>query len=246
MSIIDEVRGHSGIITINRPEQRNALNAEVRDGIRSAISRFDSDEEVKVIILTAAGEKAFSAGADLKEMSETGLQVPPRDFIPDLKATKPVIAAVNGVAFGGGFFLAQQADMVIASPHSQFGITEARHGRGAPWAYPLPLLIPPRVALEMIVTGEPITAQRAYEVGLVNRISTDPLATALEIAAGIAANAPLSVQAGKAMIRGIVEHLGAAESEFAHTLWEPVYLSDDAQEGPRAFSEKRPPHWRGR
>lgn len=246
MSILNEVTDGVGIITINRPEQRNALNADVRNGIRTAIAQFDADEQVKVVLLCAAGNQAFSAGADLKEMAQNGMTVPPRDFIPDLQSSKPVIASVNGMAFGGGFFLAQQADLVVASPHAQFGITEARHGRGAPWAFPLPLLVPPRVALEMIVTGEPISAQRAFEIGLVNRIAPDPDAAALELAHVIAANAPLTVRAGKAMVRGIIEHLAAAESDFAHRLWEGVYLSDDAQEGPRAFAEKRPPRWTGR
>ena len=246
MSVLTEIRGEIGIITINRAEQRNALNKEVREGIRNAIAQFDGDDSVRVIILTGAGDKAFSAGADLKEMAETGLKVPPRDFIPDLACRKPVIAAVNGVAFGGGFFLVQQADLVIAARHAQFGITEARHGRGAPWAYPLPLLIPPRIALEMIATAQPISAQRAYEVGLVNAVAADPMAAALEMASVIAANAPLSVSAGKAMIRGIVERTIAQEGDLAHALWEPVYLSEDAQEGPRAFSEKRLPRWQGR
>lgn len=246
MAILREAKDGIAIITINRPDQRNALNSEVREGIRQAIADFDSDESINVIILTAAGDQAFSAGADLKEMAATGLKVPPRDYIPDLGAKKPVIAAVNGVAFGGGFFLVQQADLVVASPRSQFGITEARHGRGAPWAYPLPLLIPPRVAIEMMTTAEPISAERAYEIGLVNKISDNPLQTALEMAAVINANAPLTVRAGKAMVRGILERALAGEGDLAHRLWEPVYLSQDAQEGPLAFSEKRPPVWKGR
>lgn len=246
MGVQVQTQGAVGIITINRPEQRNALNLEVRDGIRRAITDFDQSDDVRCIILTAAGSKAFSAGADLKEMAATGLTVPPRDFIPDLATSKPVIAAVDGVAFGGGFFLVQQADLVIAAPHAEFGITEARHGRGAPWAYPLPLLIPPRIAIEMITTATPISAQRAYEIGLVNKIADAPLAAALEMAQVIASNAPLSVKAGKAMVRGIVERTLAAEGDRAHQLWEPVYLSQDAQEGPRAFAEKRPAKWLGR
>lgn len=246
MGILTRIEDGIGVITINRPEQRNALNSEVREGIRSAIKEFDGNDSINVIVLSAVGDQAFSAGADLKEMSATGLKVPPRDFIPDLSCTKPVIAAVNGLAFGGGFFLVQQADLVVAAPHAQFGITEARHGRGAPWAYPLPLLIPPRVAIELMITAQPISAQRAYEIGLVNQISATPVESAMAMAKVIAANAPLTVRAGKAMVRGILGRALAAEGDLAHRLWEPVYLSEDAQEGPRAFSEKRPPRWQGR
>lgn len=245
MELLTEIRGQVALITINRPEKRNALNTAVREGIRQAVTDFDRDESVRVIILTGAGS-VFSAGADLKEMAETGLQVPPPDFIPDLSSSKPVIAAVNGSAFGGGFFLVQQADIVICSPAAEFGITEARHGRGAPWALPLPLLIPPRIAMEMIATAEPISAQRALEAGLVNLIDVDPLSAALTMAQRISDNAPLSVRAGKAMVRRVVEELVANQREEVQKLWEPVYLSDDAQEGPRAFAEKRAPHWQGR
>lgn len=246
MSVKVEIYESAGVITIDRPEQRNALNADVREGIRTAMSDFEGNDAVRCIILTASGDQAFSAGADLKEMAQTGLKVPPRDFIPDLASSKPVIAAVNGLAFGGGFFLVQQADIVIAAPHATFGITEARHGRGAPWAHPLPLLIPPRVAIEMLVTAEPISAQRAYEIGLVNQISESPLVAAQHLARTIAANAPLSVAAGKAMVRGILSRALAQEGDLAQQLWERVYLSEDAQEGPKAFSEKRPPRWQGR
>src|SRR5204863_8880252 len=135
------------------------------------------------------------AGGDLKEMAETELKVPPPDFLPYLNRNfpldKPVIAAVNGAALAGGFLLAQMCDLCIAADHARFGITEARWGRGAPWGAPLPWLIPPRVAMELLVTAEPISARRAYEVGLVNQVVPGPdLRTAArEMAARIAANA---------------------------------------------------------
>jgi enoyl-CoA hydratase/carnithine racemase len=235
-------------ITINRPDARNALNSFVRRGIRASLDSFSKDDQAKVLIITATGEIAFSAGADLKEMSEEHFTIPPDDFISDLATHKPVIAAVNGVALGGGFFLAQQADLVIAADHATFGITEARFGRGAPWAAPLPLLIPPRIALELLLTAQPITASRAKEVGLVNYIvaSAELAAASRALAQQIVANAPLSIAAGKAMVRDTLAAVLGDARQRANAIWDPVYLSEDAQEGPRAFKEKRAPRWQGR
>jgi enoyl-CoA hydratase/carnithine racemase len=246
--LLYEVASGIATITINRPQSRNALNSAVRSGIRTALDSFNKNDQAKVLIITATGNVAFSAGADLKEMSEQHLTIPPDDFIPDLASNKPVIAAVNGLALGGGFFLAQSADLVIAASHATFGITEARYGRGAPWAAPLPLMIPPRVALELILTAQPITAFRAQNVGLVNFVvpSGELSSMSRSLAQQIAANAPLSVAAGKAMVRDILEAVLGDARQRANTLWERVYLSEDAQEGPRAFKEKRSPRWQGR
>jgi enoyl-CoA hydratase/carnithine racemase len=247
-----EIEDQVAWMTIDRPEARNALSKAVRDGLWEGFRRFADDDAAAVLVLTGAGEKAFCAGGDLKEMSSTSLRVPPPDFLPYLQRTvktdKPVIAAVNGVAFAGGFLLAQMVDLVIAADHAKFGITEARVGRGSPWAAPLPWLIPPRVAMEIMVTAEPITAQRAYELGLVNKVV--PLAelreAAQSMARTIAANAPLSVRAAKSLVYLSAEHGWSAALDAADALYEPVYLSEDGQEGPRAFAEKRAPRWQGR
>ena len=246
--LLYEVSDGIAIITINRPDSRNALNSAVRSGIREALDSFTKDDRAKVLIITATGNVAFSAGADLKEMSEEHLTIPPDDFIPDLATHKPVIAAVNGVALGGGFFLAQSADLVIAASHATFGITEARHGRGAPWAAPLALMIPPRVAMELLLTGQPITAFRAQNIGLVNYVvpSGELRTASRDLAKLIAANAPLSVAAGKAMVHDILNNVLGDARQRANETWAPVYLSEDAQEGPRAFKEKRAPRWQGR
>jgi enoyl-CoA hydratase/carnithine racemase len=239
-------------LTIDRPEARNALSKSVRDGLWDGFKRFAADDAAAVLVLTAAGDKAFCAGGDLKEMSTTAMGVPPADFLPYLQRTvktdKPVIAAVNGVAFAGGFLLAQMVDLVIAADHAKFGITEAKVGRGSPWAAPLPWLIPPRVAMEIMVTAQPITAQRAYELGLVNKVvpAADLRDEALAMASGIAANAPLSVRAAKQLVYLSAELGWTAALDAADELYEPVYLSEDAQEGPRSFAEKRPPQWQGR
>ena len=161
-------------LTIDRAESHNALALAVRDGLRAGFARFAADAEALVLVVTGSGEKAFCAGGDLKEMAQNALAVPPPDFMPylgrNVHVDKPVIAAVNWIAYGGGFLLAQMCDLVVAAEHARFGITEARWGRGAPWAAPLPWLIPPRVAMELLVTAGPISARRAYEVGLVNRV----------------------------------------------------------------------------
>jgi enoyl-CoA hydratase/carnithine racemase len=239
-------------LEINRPDSRNALSLAVREGLWDGFRRFNDDDAAKVLILTAAGDKAFCAGGDLKEMATNALTIPPPDFLPypgrNIEVTKPLIAAVNGVAYAGGFLLAQLCDLVIAADTAVFAITEAKVGRGTPWAAPLPNLIPPRVAMELLLTGTPISAARAYEVGLVNKVV--PLAelrqTALDMAQTIAANAPLSVRAAKALVHAAAEMPEQAAWDEGDRLFESVYLSADAQEGPQAFREKRAPQWKGR
>jgi len=238
-------------LVIDRPEARNAINQAVGRGLWEGFRRFEEDPAAAVLVLTGTGE-AFCAGADLKEMAALGLTVPPREMAPhlgqNLQVTKPVIAAVNGPAFGGGFLLAQMCDLCVAGASAQFAITEARWGRGAPWAAPLPWLVPPRVAMELLLTGDPIDAQRAYEVGLVNRVVPDPelRSEAGRLARRIAGNAPLSVRAAKAMVQASAGRALDEAVEEGWRLFEPVYLSEDAQEGPRAFVERRPPVWKGR
>jgi enoyl-CoA hydratase/carnithine racemase len=240
------------IITINRPEQRNALSREVREGLYAAWERFENDPALRVAILTGAGEKSFCAGGDLKEMVETGMRVPARDFIPipydNLEITKPTIAAVNGFAFAGGWLIAQACDLCVASTSAKFAITEVKVGRGSPWAAPLIHMIPQRIFMEIVLTGKPITAQRAYEIGLVNRL-VEPaglMDAALELAHEILEGAPLTVKAARETVMLATEMGRSAALQAARAAHDMTYNSEDAQEGPLAFSEKRKPEWKGR
>jgi enoyl-CoA hydratase len=240
------------VITLNRPEARNALGKDIRAGLFAAWQRFEQDPGLRVAILTGAGEKAFCAGGDLKEMTELRLTVPPRDMFPvpgdNIELTKPTIAAVNGVAFAGGWMIAQACDLCVASTRAQFAITEVKVGRSSPWAAPLIHMIPQRIMMEIVLTGKPITAQRAYEVGLVNRLAepAELMTAALALAAEILDGSPLSVQAAREMVMLSTEMGRTAALRAARHVSERVYRSEDAQEGPKAFAEKRRPQWKNR
>lgn len=240
------------IIKINRPDQRNALSLEVRTGLFAAWDRFENDAAAGIAILTGSGDKAFCAGGDLKEMVERKLQVPPRDMFPvpyeNMSLSKPTIAAVNGVAFAGGWMISQACDLCVASTTAKFAITEVRVGRGSPWAAPLIHMIPQRIFMEIVLTGKPISAQRAYEIGLVNRIAEPEtlMDTALELAREVLEGAPLSVAAARETVMRSTEMGRAAAIEAGYDAHMKAYTSEDAQEGPRAFAEKRKPEWKGR
>ena len=240
------------VITLNRPEARNALGKEIRAGLFAAWQRFEQDPTLRIAILTGAGEKAFCAGGDLKEMTELRLTVPPRDMFPvpgdNIELTKPTIAAVNGVAFAGGWMIAQACDLCVASTRAQFAITEVKVGRSSPWAAPLIHMIPQRIMMEIVLTGKPITAQRAYEIGLVNRLAEPDglMAAALAMATDILDGAPLSVQAAREMVMLSTEMGRSAALRAARHVSERVYRSEDAQEGPMAFAQKRRPQWKSR
>ena len=251
-AVRDEQRGAVVLITIDRPAQRNAINAEVRAGLYDAFRRFEANDSARVAILTGAGEQAFCAGMDLKEAAQTALAVPPKGFLPiigqSLEVTKPTIAAINGVAFAGGWLFAQMCDLCIAAEHATFGITEARVGRGMPWAAPLVTMVQQRALMELLLTAEPISARRALEIGFVNHVvpAAELLPRCFAMAEKIAANAPLTVRAARELVYLSTEMGRSAAQRAAAHLFESVYRSEDAQEGPRAFREKRAPDWKGR
>ena len=263
---IDTMHGEDGVlrITIDRADVGNSLSPNARDALAEAFIEAHSNPAVRAVLLRAAGSRHFCAGAGLP--SKTDNPVPqalaekrPGDIArmlaegwqrlvaSVLDCDKPVVAAVNGVAFAGGFLLAQQCDLVVAAEHATFAVSEVKVGRGSPWAAPLSWLVPPRVAMQILLTGDPITAERAHQVGLVNEVvPADQLRERTQqLALSIAANAPLSVLASKRTVYLSAQHHLAAAYDLADEIWEPVYLSDDAQEGPTAFREKRAPQWKG-
>ena len=246
------VDGCIAVVTIDRPAQRNAINSGVAAGLRMAWRRLEEDSALRVGILTGAGDKAFCAGMDLKEAAAKALKVPPRDMLPVLgdveHVSKPTIAAVNGLALAGGWLFAQMCDLCVAADHATFGITEAKVGRGMPWAAPLVHMLPQRIVMEVLLTAQPLSAQRLHALGYVNNVvpQAQLIDRALQMARTIAAHAPLTVRAARELVYLSTEMGRSAGLRAAQHLFEPVYLSDDAQEGPRAFTEKRPPRWSGR
>jgi enoyl-CoA hydratase len=250
--VLVERRGAVQVIIINRPQARNALNGAVAVGIRDAADELDAADDLRVGVLTGAGG-TFSAGMDLKAFlaGETpsfpgrGLcgitQTPPR---------KPLIGAAEGWALAGGFELLLACDLVVAGSSARFGVPEVTRGllAAAGGALLLPQRIPRAVALELLLTGDPISAPRAAEIGLVNRVVEDgqALSAAVDLATRIAANAPLAVAATKQVAHCGRDWTTAQGWDEAAALVHPVFTSEDAKEGARAFAEKRPPVWQSR
>lgn len=256
-----EQRGHVLVITINRPEARNAIDVAVTEGVGDAMERADQDPEIRVVVLTGAGTKSFCAGADLKAIARGENLLPTEGKRAAWgfagyamhNISKPTIAAVNGTALGGGTELVLASDIAVAARTATFGLPEVKRGiiAGAGGVFRLPVQVPPKIAHELMFTGEAITAERALELGLVNRVVDDEalMATALELANTIAANAPLAVQASKRVAQHLVDGTKRPESDlWALSAEERALIreTDDAKEGPRAFAEKRQPVWRAR
>jgi enoyl-CoA hydratase len=250
--LLREVRGAVVLLTLNRPEQRNAVNQELRTALAEAMHDFAVDPDLRVAVITGSGSAAFCAGADLKEMAANKTRQPPRDYFaefgPDDFLGKPVITAVNGAAYAGGFRMAQFGDLCLASTSASFAISEAKWSRGAPWAAPLTHMLPRRLLAELLLTAQPISAERAYQVGLVNEV-VEPerlIERAWDLAHTIAENAPLSLTAFKWLMRVGGEAGVAATSAVAAEIFRHVYDSEDAIEGPAAFREGRKPVWKNR
>jgi enoyl-CoA hydratase len=246
------VRAENGIlvITLNRPDQRNAVNGAVAAGVAKALDQLDSSPELRVGVLYGVG-KGFCAGMDLKAFA-AGEQTrdPVRGFggIVERPPAKPVIAAVEGFAFGGGFEIVLACDLVTAGKSAQFGLPEVRRGLAARGGgvFRLPRRLPHALAMEYIMTGAPLAAARAAEFGLVNRLVDDgqALNAALELAAQIAANAPMSVRASKQVAIESADWPLAEGFQRQREYLEPVFASQDAAEGVAAFRERRDPVWR--
>lgn len=252
-TILFEKREHVAIVTINRPDAMNALTKEMLLGIDRAFAEIEKDEDLWVAILTAAGDKAFCCGMDLKEAipamtagDSLGYDDPSKRQFTDV--FKPIIAAINGLCIAGGLETILHTDLRIAAREARFGLGEVRWGlvpAGGSHVR-LPQQIPWAIAMQLLLTGETIDAQRAYEVGLVNQVvpRDQLLSCALEWAAKICRNGPLAVRTAKEIA---VRTLGLERGfVLEKALAARVFASDDAREGPQAFAEKRPPRFRGR
>ena len=254
MAVHYRTDGHLAVITIDRPEARNAVNKAVADGIEAALDRYEGDDALRAAIVTGTGA-VFSAGADLKEIAAGNMQAlfTERGGFAGLvrrERTKPLIAAVNGAALAGGCEIALACDLVVAAEAAVFGVPEAKRSliAAAGGVFRLPRAVGRATAMEMIMTGDPITAERAYQLGFLNAVVPPAqLMQAAEALAGrIAAAAPLAVQEGRRIA-------AQALTEDDETLWRlsaegigRLAQTEDFQEGPRAFVEKRAPVWKGR
>lgn len=248
----DEVGGRIVVVTIDRPEARNAFTPEMRTALDRAMDHFERDDATYVAVVTGAGERAFCAGADLKvsvpaASATRSLPRPPTERVLS-GVTKPVVAAINGACIGGGLELALATDIRIAANHAVFALSEVRWGiiPGGGGCARIPRQIPWAIAMEMLLTGAPIDAQRAMQVGLVNRVTSGDrvLEAALEVATVIAQNAPLAVRAAKRVAQETAELATAFAYEAAYVA--QVLATEDAREGPRAFAERRYPTYEGK
>ena len=257
---LTERRGNTLIITINRPDARNAVNAAVSIGLGDALQQAQDDPEIWAVVVTGAGDKSFCAGADLKAISrgenifhpnhsEWGFAGFVQHFID-----KPVIAAVNGTALGGGSELALASDLVVAQASARFGLPEVKRGlvAAAGGMFRIVDQLPRKVAMELLLTGEPISAEEALRWGLINQVVPDGesvLDAAVALAERITVNAPLAVQASKRVAAGVDDGAITAEKDAwkrSNREMKVVFTSADAMEGPMAFAQKRAPVWKAR
>jgi len=249
--VLTEVDGNVLIVTINRPDAKNAMNKAAAEGISAAMDRLDAEADLRCAILTGAGG-TFCSGMDLKGfLRGESPSVPGRGFggLSQWTPKKPIIAAVDGYALAGGMEMALSCDLIVASASAKFGIPEAKRGLAAAAGglIKLPRQIPPRIAMELALTGDFITAQRAYELGFVNQIVEGPsLDAAKALAARIAENGPLALIASKGIIRDSHEWTEAEMWTKQQAYIAPVFTSSDAREGAAAFAEKRKPNWQGK
>ena len=249
--VLRERRGAVEILTLNRPDARNAINLATALALSAALDDCEHDTEVLAVVLTGAGDKAFSAGMDLKAFANGEFPITDQGFggLTKRLFTKPLIAAANGAALAGGFEMMISCDLVVAASHATFGVPEAQRGliAGAGGLIRLATRIPRAVAFEMALTADPISATRAYELGLVNRVvdGSEVLDVAVALGERIARNAPLAVRTSKDVMRRSFDLTEAEAWVVNDEAFAFIGRSADAMEGAVAFAEKRAPQWRG-
>jgi enoyl-CoA hydratase len=245
---LDEVDGVP-VVTIDRPEARNAIDAEMSAGLGAVFARLADDHRVRAIVLTGAGDRSFCAGMDLKAPRALAGPGPGIEILLRARYPKPIVAAVNGAAVGGGLDLALSCDLIVAAAHATFALPEVARGvASVGGSTRLAQRLPLAIALELSLTGAPIDAERAAALGLVNRVTPTggQLAAAVELAGRIAANAPLAVAFTRRRVHDAGRTLDAAAWSAVQAAAAPVFASADAGEGARAFAERRPAVWSGR
>jgi enoyl-CoA hydratase len=251
-AVLAEADGGVLLITLNRPDARNAINAAVAHGVAAALERLDADDDLRVAVLTGAGS-SFCAGMDLKAfVAGERPHVEGRGFagIVQRPPEKPIIAAIEGYAVAGGFEVALACDLIVAARDARVGIPEVKRSLVAAGGalIRLPRRIPYHLAMELTLTGDPIGAERAHAIGLVNRLAEPggAVAAARELAGAIARNGPLALAASKRILVAAQDWTEAEAWERQGEIAGPVFASEDAREGATAFAEKRDPVWRGR
>jgi enoyl-CoA hydratase/carnithine racemase len=254
--LLYEKRGdHVAVVTLNRPEARNAINAEIAQSLEARVAETEADPDIFVVVLTGKGLDVFCAGADLREVAAGRLDslIRPRSgFAGFVHAprTKPWIAAVEGLALAGGCEVALACDLIVATEGGAFGLPEVSRGisAAAGGLYRLPRALPRAIAIEIILTAERLPSERAAALGMVNRLVPrgQALEAALALANKIAANAPLAVRESLAIARSALDHDDATLAHLSVDVQERLRNSEDAREGPLAFTQKRLPKWTGR
>ncbi len=253
--LYEQVTQHVVLVTLNRPEKRNAVNVALADALEEAVKRADADAEVRAVILTSSVDKVFCAGADLAAVAAgqaRGLETPWGGFAGFVYAPrrKPWIAAVEGMALGGGFEIVLACDMVVASHNARFGLPEVKRSliAGAGGVHRIANVLPRNLANELIATGDALEAERAHHFGLVNRLVPpgEAVEAARTLAESIAVNAPLAVQCALGAARASAGQADGFGRAVVGERFETLKLTEDYKEGPRAFVEKRDPVWQGR
>lgn len=254
-AVLSEKRGHVMLITLNRPKAGNSVNPDLAWGLENALNMAEADPEVFAVVLTGSGSKIFCGGMDLKYLAAHGNQgvyIGEHGLAGFIERwfSKPIICAVNGAAMGGGCEFALACDLIVAAENAKFGQPEVKRGILAAGGGPIRLMrsVPKAIALELLLTGDPISAQRALEIGLVNKVVPveELIPAALELAERITVNAPIAVKGTKELAYKSIDMDVKEAFELSGKIRDRIYKSEDSKEGPRAFAEKRAPVWKNR